>query len=252
MPYVFRLNDLPKLDLQVDRGTDFEAWKAQWTSYSTLLGLSGESAATQVQALTLCFSRETLTVLNNLGLSEEDRNNAEAVIAAIKHHVDGHINESMERHRLRRRVQQLGESIDDYLVSLRELAKTCNFCSTACSQKSIRDQIIEGLVDGDTIEQLLRQQILTLDTTITMCRAQEAAKTQRKDMTDHSVLAIRQSAKLKVQQVPPHTSQIIPKPCPGCGLQAHQGGRAQCPAFKQTCRYCLKVDHFARVCHGRQ
>jgi len=28
MPYVFRLSDLPKLDLQVDCGTDFEAWKA--------------------------------------------------------------------------------------------------------------------------------------------------------------------------------------------------------------------------------
>ncbi|XP_065891734.1 uncharacterized protein [Dysidea avara] len=199
MPYVFRLSDLPKLDLQVDRGTDFEAWKAQWTSYSTL---------------------------------EEDRNNAEAVIAAIKRHVDGHINESMERRRLRRRVQQPGESFDDYL--------------------SIHDQIIEGLVDGDTIEQLLRQQNLTLDTTITMCRAQEAAKTQRKDVTDHSVLAIRQSAKPQVRQVPPHTSQMIPKPCQGCGLQAHQGGRAQGPVFKQTCHYCLKVGHFARVCHGRQ
>ena len=45
---------------------------------------------------------------------------------------------------------------------------------------------------------------------------------------------------------------MIPKPCPGCGLQAHQGGRAQCPAFKQTCCYCLKVGHFDRVCHGRQ
>ena len=110
MPYVFRLSDLPKLDLQVDRGTDFEAWKAQWTSYSTLSGLSGEPAATQVQALTLCFSRETLTVVNNLGLSEEACNSVEAIITAIKRHVDGHINESMERRRPRRRVQKPGKS----------------------------------------------------------------------------------------------------------------------------------------------
>jgi len=248
MPDIFRLSDLPKLDLQVDRGTNFEAWKAQWTSYSTLSGLSGESDATQVQALTLCFLRETLTVVNNLGLSEEDRNSATAIIAAIKRHVDGHINESMERRWLQRRVQQPGESFDDYLVSLWELAKTCNFCSAVCSQKSIRDQIIEGLVDGDTIEELLKQRDLTLDATITTCRAQEAAKKQCQDITDHSVLAIRQPDK---QQVSPRTSQIGPKPCPGCGLQAHQGGRTQCPAFKQTCRYCLKVGHIARVCHGR-
>ena len=53
MPYVFRQSDLPKLDTQVDRGADFEAWKAQWTSYSTPSGLAGEDAATKVQVLTL-------------------------------------------------------------------------------------------------------------------------------------------------------------------------------------------------------
>ena len=62
------------------------------------------------------FSRETLTVVNNLGLSANDKNNVGAIITAIKCHVDGHINESMERRRLRRRVQQPGESFDDYLV----------------------------------------------------------------------------------------------------------------------------------------
>ena len=232
MPYIFRLSDLPKLDLQVDCGTDFIAWKARWTSYATLSGLSGESAATKVQALTLCFSRETLTIVNNLGLTEEERNDSGAIIAALKRHVDRHINESMERRKLRRRVQQQGESFDDYLVSLRELTKTCNFCSEECTQKNIRDQIIEGLLDGDTVEHLLRQHDLTLATTITMCRAQEAAKQQRKDIADHSVLAIRHPPKQPIRQKPPFTSTSAPKACPGCGLQTHQGGRAQCPAFK--------------------
>jgi len=239
MPYIFRLSDLPKLDLQVDCGTDFEACKAQWTSYSTLSGLGGESADTQVLALTLCFSRETLTVVNNLGLSIEDRNCANAIIMAIKCHVDRHINESMERHRLRRRVQQPGESFDDYLVSLRELAKIYNFCSAQCSQKSIRDQIIEDLLYGNTIEELLKQQNLTLDPTVTTFRAHEAAKKQHQDITDQSVLAIRQSDKQHIKHTPPpHAGQVVSKLCPGY--------------FKQTCRYCHKLGHFARVCHGRQ
>ena len=33
MSYIFRQEDLPKLDLQVDCGTDFTAWKAQWEAY---------------------------------------------------------------------------------------------------------------------------------------------------------------------------------------------------------------------------
>ena len=70
MPYVFRQGDLPRLDLQVDRGTDFAAWKAQWDAYISLSGLADEDAQKQVQALTLCFSRETLSIVHNPGLTE--------------------------------------------------------------------------------------------------------------------------------------------------------------------------------------
>ena len=176
MPYTFRLGDLPKLDLQVDRGVDFEAWRTQWKSYISLSGLVDESAARQVEALTLCFSRETLTIVDNLGLTTDQRKSIEDIITAIKQYIDGHINESVERRNFRRRVQQQGETFDDFLVALRELVKTCNFCSNECIEKNIRDQVIEGILDGDTIEHLLQQQNLTLSVAITACRAQEAAK----------------------------------------------------------------------------
>ena len=64
--YTFRLGDLPKLDLQVDRGSDFKAWKAQWTAYFNLSRLNRQAATKQVQALTLFFSRETVTIVENL------------------------------------------------------------------------------------------------------------------------------------------------------------------------------------------
>ena len=183
MPFVFRLSDLPKLDLQVDRGTDFEAWKTQWTAYVNQSRLSEESAETKVQALNLCFSRETLMIVNNLGLTTEQKKDVDIIIHAIKNHIDGHRNESMERHALRRQIQQPGETFNNYLVALQELAKTCNFCSEECAQKNIRNQIIKGINDGDTVEHLLQQPNLTLDTAINRCRAQEAAKRQRREIT---------------------------------------------------------------------
>jgi len=72
----------------------------------------------------------------------------------------------------------VGESFDDFLVSLRELAKTCKF---ECLQKNIRDQIIEGLLVGDMVEDLLKEKDLSLDAAVAKCRAQEAAKKQRAD-----------------------------------------------------------------------
>ena len=96
MPYTFRQGDLPKLDLQVDKGSDFKAWKAQWQAYYSLSGLSGEPDATQVQALTLCFSRETIPIVDNLGLSEEQRGKVTSIIAGIEQYVQGQIQSNAE------------------------------------------------------------------------------------------------------------------------------------------------------------
>ena len=138
------------------------------SAYLSLSGLDLEDQAKQVQALTLCFSRETVTVVDNLGLTAEQRGNGTQIVRAISQYVAGQLNESVN---FRRRSQQEGESFVDYLVSLRELAKTCSFCSDECTQKNIRDQVIEGLLDGDTVESLLREKNLTLESTISKCRS---------------------------------------------------------------------------------
>ena len=69
----------------------------QWESYRSLSGLDKESAAKQIQALTLCFSRDTLSIVQNLGLTEEQKGSMDETIHAIKRYIDGHINETVER-----------------------------------------------------------------------------------------------------------------------------------------------------------
>ena len=89
-----------------------------------------------MQALTLCFSRETVTIVENLGLSEAQRGNAGDIVKAMHMgvYMTGQLNESVERRTFQRRTQQPGESFDDFLVSLRELATTCNFCNDGCAR----------------------------------------------------------------------------------------------------------------------
>ena len=248
MAYVFRQGDLPKLDLQVDRGTDFSAWKSQWEAYLSLSGLGAQAMAKRVQALTLCFSRETVTIVENLGLSVDQRADVGHVVTAIQQYVDGQINESVERRNFRRRTQQQGETFDDFLVSLRELAKTCRFCTDECCQKHIRDQIIEGLLDGDAVEDLLKERDLTLEAAVTMCRAQEAARKQRAEISGGTQVNV-----VRRQQQPARRSdEPTGKTCFGCGYQLHPGGRQQCPALNRTCRSCGRPGHLARVCRRRQ
>ena len=61
--YTFRTSDLPKLDLDTDKGTDFLAWHQQWIAYCSLSGLSKESATKQVQAVSNSVSREKPSTL---------------------------------------------------------------------------------------------------------------------------------------------------------------------------------------------
>ena len=56
---------------------------------------------TKIQALNLCFSCEMFTIIDNLGLTTEQKKDIDASICAVKNHIDGHRNESMEQHALR-------------------------------------------------------------------------------------------------------------------------------------------------------
>ena len=70
--YTFCQNDLPKLDPQIDC---VSAWQTQWESYCNLSGLEKEDIQKQFKALMLCFSIETITIVQNLGLNEVQMKN---------------------------------------------------------------------------------------------------------------------------------------------------------------------------------
>ena len=92
-----------------------------------------------------------------LGTNWRTAQSAKEITTTIEAYVNGQINESMERCAFRSCVEQEGEMFDDFVVFLRELAKTCKFCNDDCTQKNIRDQIITGLPDGEAVEDLLIQ-----------------------------------------------------------------------------------------------
>ena len=111
------------------------------------------------------------------------------------------------------------------------------------------DQIIEALLDGDTVEHLLQEKNLSLDRAISVCQAQEAAKKQRAAIQqgpshlNKSVAALKTHPQKKV-----FTPQTL---CPGCRAQPHPVGCTQCPAYRVSCPNCKKLGHFARVCCSR-
>lgn len=182
----------------------------------------------------LSLSRETITIVNNVGLTDKQQSRANNIISVIERYIQGQINELVERHNFHGRVQQ-GEIFDDFLVSLRELAKTCSFCSEECTQKNLQDEIIAGLLDGDIVEDLLKEKSLSLDTTISKCSTHEAAKCHRAQIagrpSNAAIQALRKPCPSRSDDHPlPNPKRIYP----GCGSRFHPGGHKRCSAFTSS------------------
>ena len=136
MAFVFRQGDLPKLHLQVDRSSDFKAWKIQWEAYFSLSDLDDQTTEKQVQVLTLSFSPETLTIVENLGLTDAQHKSAKEIITTVEAYVNGQINESVERCAFGSRVEQEGEMFNDFVVSLRNLQKLASFVTMTAPKRT--------------------------------------------------------------------------------------------------------------------
>ena len=152
-------------------------------------------------------------------------------------------NEIFSRHLLATRQQKTGETIDQFLHSLRQLAKDCTFTLVTPDQykeEYIRDAFINGLRSNIIRQRLLENQNLTLDAAFDQARALDSAQKSSESYKDippcnanisstneintDGALAGTSSTKNKHMN-----NQTIPKQmCYFCGNQRHP--RSHCPA----------------------
>ena len=114
LPFTFRRSDILRLDLDVDRSSNFKAWLEEFSAYRAVSGLSNQEAETQYRVLRLAFSRDTVTVIDNLGLTDEDRKKVDKIVEALKTHLQGAVNKTLEQRNFRKRRQHKPESFDNF------------------------------------------------------------------------------------------------------------------------------------------
>lgn len=85
----------------------------------------------------------------------------------MERHCIGQTNVIYERYCFNNRNQEDGESFDEYLTSLKVLAKTCNFGSL--KDKLIRDRMVCGICDMGTRKKLPQEAGLTLQKCVNTC-----------------------------------------------------------------------------------
>ncbi|RLU22759.1 hypothetical protein DMN91_005037 [Ooceraea biroi] len=134
----------------------------------------------------------------------------------------------------------------------------------------IKDRIVSGIQSKQLKDRLLREEDLTLDKAVRLCRAAELANRQleklnltervdvvqkrnnkradqdnqpKKSVTTTSKNEPTQSQRQATQRRPPQ--QATTTPCTRCG---YTHPNRTCPAMNKTCNNCYKPNHFAKVC----
>jgi hypothetical protein len=178
-------------------------------------------------------------------------------------------NEIFARHLLATRRQQTGESLDEYLQTLKTLSKDCNFQPVTASQhceESIRDAFINGLQSTLIRQRLLENKTLDLTTMFDQARALDSAQKSSELYSTPSSATFSAAASAKCSEDIPSslplpvatdnisavatnsTSATAGNKCSFCGYSKHP--RSKCPARDAICHNCQKKGHFARVCRS--
>lgn len=156
------------------------------------------------------------------------------------------------RKRFHDRLQRTGESVDDFVIGLRELATHCKFPST---EDAIRDQFVAGTSVPNITEKLLqtRNQDLTLPDVLAFARDVEQARADARAVSHAS----KSESVHFVRRTEPSTSTAAAsgrsaRYCFRCGDTSHLANFPDCPAVKQRCKKCRKIGHLDSVCKSSQ
>ena len=176
------------------------------------------------------------------------------------------------RHLLVSRRQGPGESVTEYLQTLKRLAKDCTFTDVSASayrDELTRDSFINGLASPSIRQRLLEKDGLTLTQAFELANSLDSAHRHAISIGNDTIQSVSVAAsnglyvpagKKEDQTSFGNTSLAAtrkddqqshsPETCFYCGGSSHVN-RQQCPARNSTCYHCGKRGHFSRVCRSR-
>lgn len=246
---------------------DWIRWKEDWQDYAIVQDLHSKPDAVQCSLFRMALGTDGKKLLRSQPMPKKpdgtpmDPNKLATLLETMKIAIVGEVNVTYELYVFQTRVQQKGEPFDEFLLALRELMKTCDFCEHM-TDHMLKSQVIRGVREDATRERLLQERQLTLAKCVDMCRAAESASTQARDMasgTNADVNWVSRYGKTHVKKFgrKPHDriqkqGQNRPekKECRFCG-RWHEMSPGVCPALGKTCGKCGQLNHFAKKCNRK-
>ena len=156
---------------------EWKHWFKTFENYlaaQTIAGNDAQQQATKLQALTNTVSASVYEYISEVTTYN-------AAIEILKSLYEKPKNIIYNRHKLATRTQQSDESIDQYMQTLEQLSKQCDFAQVSAEQNRkdyVRDAFINGITSGGIRQRLLENNTLTLADAYQKARTLEQAQKQ--------------------------------------------------------------------------
>lgn len=197
--------------------------------------LNKEDGELQVCTLLYSLGKEAEQVYKTftfLDEDEEDPNDYETVMAKLDNYFVPKVNTIHERARFHQRTQKPGETAEEYIRSLHDLADTCAFADA--KNENICDTLVIGILDKELSEKLQLMPDLTLNKAVELVRQSEQVKQHVSE----------QGANANCAQM----SEVAHKRAPCRDKQKHISGHGQNKGAKGKQGHCANKGHKCSRC----
>lgn len=235
---------------------DWSRWISHYERYRTVSQLDKSSDKMQITNLLYQMGPEVGQLLEKLKLTEDSLETYENTKKIFNTYFAGKKNIIYERAKFNLRKQQDGEAAQEFIDSLYNLSKSCEYGTLV--DQLIRDRIVVGIRDHKLSEQLQLDENLTLEKAIDKVLQAERIKEQNRDLREKISNSLKIDKVIRKQYSYGKRKEKVSEnewrrksernsQCMRCGNRPCHSLR-DCPAVKEKCLRCRLKGHYSKMC----
>ena len=188
----YQITALEQMNCIGDVSNNWKNFREGYEDYLVATGLNQKDKKVQVITLKSLMGNERKKILKRLLLTEGEMKEPVIILQKLEDHF------VQERNAFHNTEQQVRESIDQFVIKLRQLAEPCHF--GALEDEMVRDRLVLGCKDNAARTRLFRKKDCTLKKAIESLHISEATseqlkKIEREDKKNPKRLKISKSTK---------------------------------------------------------